>query len=96
MADLSPAAQAVLDAMYELHIDFGEENHALAAALEEQLAQDKPAPMSSDLEVAVLTERIRMLRKIVELNELYYPPRFIMAVNTSPGVRARANRDPGF
>jgi hypothetical protein len=33
-------------------------------ALEEQLAQDKPAPMSSDLEVAVLTERIRMLRKI--------------------------------
>ncbi len=32
----------------------------------------------------------------VELNELYWPPRFIMAVNTSPGVRARANRDPRF
>ena len=68
MADLSSDVEAVLDAMYEVNMDFGEENPALAAAafraLEEQLAQDKPAPMSSDLEVAVLTERIRMLRKI--------------------------------
>jgi hypothetical protein len=102
MADLSPAAQAVLDA-YHMRADHEGPRcpevcfiaEALRA-LEEQLAQDKPAPMSSDLEVAVLTERIRMLRKIVELNELYWPPRFIMAVNTSPGVRARANRDPGF
>jgi hypothetical protein len=68
MADLSSDVEAVLDAMYEVNMDFGEENPALAAAaflaLEEQLAQDKPGPMSRDLEVAVLTERIRMLRKI--------------------------------
>ncbi len=30
---LSPAAQAVLDAMYEVNMDFGEENHACAAAV---------------------------------------------------------------
>ena len=31
-----------------------------------------------------------------ELHELYWPPQYIMAVDTSPGVRARATRDPGF
>jgi|688.fasta_scaffold01621_3 hypothetical protein len=68
--ELSSAAQAVLDA-YHMRADHEGPKcpevcfiaEALLA-LEEQLAQDKPAPMSSDLGVAVLTERIRMLRKI--------------------------------
>jgi hypothetical protein len=29
---LSPAAQAVLDSMYEVNMDFNDENHAIAAA----------------------------------------------------------------
>lgn len=32
MAELSPQAQAVLDEMYEVNMDFGEENAKLAAA----------------------------------------------------------------
>jgi hypothetical protein len=32
MADLSPAAQAVLDAMYQVNMDFSGENAQLAAA----------------------------------------------------------------
>jgi hypothetical protein len=32
MTDLSPAAQAVLDSMYEVNMDFNDENHAIAAA----------------------------------------------------------------
>ena len=32
MTDLSPAAQAVLDAMHEVNLDFGGENAELAAA----------------------------------------------------------------
>ena len=31
-APLSPAAQAVLDSMYEVNMDFSDENHALAGA----------------------------------------------------------------
>jgi hypothetical protein len=32
MAELSPAAQAILDAMYEVNVDFCDENRDLAAA----------------------------------------------------------------
>jgi hypothetical protein len=32
MSKLLPAAQAVLDAMYEVNMDFGDENATLAAA----------------------------------------------------------------
>jgi hypothetical protein len=38
MADLSPQAQAVLDAMYEVNMDFGGENATLAAAALEAAA----------------------------------------------------------
>jgi hypothetical protein len=64
---LSPAANAVDEAARRAWVTQDAPRPIAAAAflaLEEQLAQDKPAPMSSDLEVAVLTERIRMLRKI--------------------------------
>ena len=45
MVELSPAAKAVLDAMYEVNMDFGEENHALAAAaLRAALDQVVPEP----------------------------------------------------
>jgi len=45
MANLSPAAVAVLDAMYEVNMDFMEENHALAAAALRALA-DQVVPES--------------------------------------------------
>ena len=42
---LSPAAQAVLDAMYEINLDFGEENAKLAAAALQAVAdQVVPEP----------------------------------------------------
>lgn len=31
-----------------------------------------------------------------ELNELYWPPKYIIAVNASPGVRARAAQESKF
>jgi hypothetical protein len=43
MTDLSPAAQAVLDAMYEVNMDFDGENATLAAAALEALA-DRVVP----------------------------------------------------
>ena len=39
MSELSPAAQAVLDGMYEVNLDFGEENAKLAAAALRALAK---------------------------------------------------------
>jgi hypothetical protein len=54
MADLSPAAKAVLDAMYEVNMDFGEENHALAAAAL-RAAADQVVP-DVDLHVSVAAE----------------------------------------
>lgn len=38
MTELSPTAQAVLDAMYEVNMDFGDENALLAAAVLRALA----------------------------------------------------------
>jgi hypothetical protein len=43
MTELSPAAQAVLDAMYEINMDFDDENSALAAAAL-QAAVDQVVP----------------------------------------------------
>jgi len=34
MTELSPQAQAVSDSMYEVNMDFNDENHAIAAELE--------------------------------------------------------------
>ena len=44
MPELSPAAQAVLDAMYEVNMDFDGENATLAAAAIEALA-DQVVPL---------------------------------------------------
>ena len=48
MTNLSPAVQAVLDAMYEVNMDFEEENHALAAAAL-RAAADQVVPTETDL-----------------------------------------------
>jgi hypothetical protein len=68
---LSPAAQAVLDSMYEVNMDFTDENHALAGAalraIEDQLAQDRADPLPPDLERAVINERIRLFRRITAI-----------------------------
>lgn len=76
MSELSPQAQAVLDA-WDAKLDpmvtcltHDPEREALAAALrtlEDQLAQDQPAEMPLDIERAVLTERIRILRRITAI-----------------------------
>ena len=48
MTELSPAAQAVLDTMYEVNMDFDGENATLAAAAlqaaADQVVPDEPAP----------------------------------------------------
>ena len=49
MADLSPAAQAVLDAMHEVNLDFGGENAELAAAALQAVA-DQVVPAESENE----------------------------------------------
>ena len=45
---LSPAAQAVSDSMYEVNMDFNDENHALAAAAL-RAAADQVVPTEMDL-----------------------------------------------
>jgi hypothetical protein len=55
--ELSPAAQAVLDAMYEVNMDFGEENSALAAAaLRETVNQLKFFCITEKYILAIATE----------------------------------------
>jgi hypothetical protein len=50
VAELSPAAQAVLDAMYQVNMDFGKENAQLAAAALEAMAdQVVPHEQASNL-----------------------------------------------
>jgi len=67
----SPAAEAVLDSMYEVNMDFDDDNHALAGAalraIEDQLARDRAEPLPPDLERAVLNERIRLFRRITAI-----------------------------
>jgi hypothetical protein len=46
---LSSAAQAVLDSMYEVNLDFNEENHALAAAILRAAADQLKAPVDLGL-----------------------------------------------
>lgn len=69
MADLSPAAQAVLDAHQSTSVRPVAKAQIAAAlrALEGQLAQDRAAPMPLDHERAVLTERIRLFRRITAI-----------------------------
>ncbi len=72
MTDLSPQAQAVLDASSDAPVGNGwnADRLAIAAALralEGQLAQDRAAPMPLDHERAVLTERIRLFRRITAI-----------------------------
>ncbi len=69
---LSPAAQAVLDAFLAEWNDcfLQQDSRCIAAALralEGQLAQDRAAPMPLDHERAVLTERIRLFRRITAI-----------------------------
>jgi len=47
---LSPSAQAVLDSMYEVNMDFNDENHALAAAALRAVADQvvPPDPCGDD------------------------------------------------
>ena len=49
---LSPDAQAVLDAMYEVNMDFGDENRALAAATiraaVDRVLPEQPEPPSGE------------------------------------------------
>jgi hypothetical protein len=70
MSDLSPAAQAVLDAFFASDWE-DEPLHANIAAalrkLEDILAQDRAEPLPPDLERAVLTERIRLFRRITAI-----------------------------
>ena len=61
MTDLSPAAQAMLDAMYEVNMDFDGENATLAAAALEAVA-DQVVPCE---EVPVLM-RGRDLDRLVQ------------------------------
>jgi hypothetical protein len=49
MSKLPPAAQAVLDAMYEVNMDFGDENATLAAAALRAVA-DQVVPEEADNE----------------------------------------------
>ena len=77
MTNLSPAAQAVKDAAQELYADRMARKMAwpldlpvVAAALrklEDILAQDRAEPLPPDLERAVLTERIRLFRRITAI-----------------------------
>jgi hypothetical protein len=77
MTDLSPATQAVKDAAQKLYADRMARKMAwpldlpvVAAALrklEDILAQDRAEPLPPDLERAVLTERIRLFRRITAI-----------------------------
>lgn len=55
---LSPAAQAVLDGMYEVNLDFGEENAKLAIAAFRALADrlQYKGVISKDSLIAIATE----------------------------------------
>ena len=64
---LSPAAQAVLDAYGDFDYCNTDAMAAALRALEDQLAQDRPGAMPPDLERAVLTERIRLFRRITAI-----------------------------
>lgn len=78
-AELSPAAQAIWDAFNEdeagVFVDFGDKLAAALLALEDRLAQDRPEPLPPDLGRAVITERIRLFRRITaiaaELGDLH-------------------------
>ena len=67
---LTPAAQSVLDAFFTGDWE-DEPLHANIAAalrkLEDILAQDRAEPLPLDLERAVLTERIRLFRRITAI-----------------------------
>lgn len=54
MSNLSPTAQAVLDAMYEVNMDFGDENAKLAAAAL-RTAADQVVP-DIDLHISVAND----------------------------------------
>jgi len=70
---LSPVAQVIWDAYEQADCDpykVDPRRAGLAAAfrtLEDQLAQDRPDVMPPELERAVLTERIRLFRRITAL-----------------------------
>jgi len=57
MTNLSPAAQAVLDTMYEVNMDFGGENATLAAAAL-RAAADQVVPAEEDMPLN-LAHRLR-------------------------------------
>jgi hypothetical protein len=70
---LSPAAQAVLDAVLNETAPLSEQRQqrtdaaAALRAIEDQLAQDRADPLPPDLERAVLNERIRLFRRITAI-----------------------------
>ena len=67
---LSPAAQAIVAAMHRSY-DHEPTRRLIAAAilreLEDILARDRSKPLPLDLERAVLTERIRLFRRITAI-----------------------------
>jgi hypothetical protein len=67
MTDLSPAAQAVLRAAGDSEPGIYATIAAALRKLEDILAQDRAEPLPPDLERAVLTERIRLFRRITAI-----------------------------
>ena len=72
MSNLSPTAAAMVrafDDCYEMPHDENWQALCVAATLrklEDILAQDRAGPLPLDLERAVITERIRLFRRILE------------------------------
>ena len=67
MTDLSHAAQAVLSAAGDSEPGIYATIAAALRKLEDILAQDRAEPLPPDLERAVLTERIRLFRRITAI-----------------------------
>jgi hypothetical protein len=64
---LSPAAQAVSDSMYEVNMDFNDDNHAIAGAALRAAADQVASPIPDDCTADVFNRQIKIRAEILAI-----------------------------